>query len=1125
MATYLPNVKDYVPELKAYTPDFKFLSDALDQRQDRYNKTTKQLNNLYGDVVYADLSREDNQALRDSYAKKLAPKIQQISGLDFSLAQNVQAAKGLFKPFYEDEKLVRDIVYTKTYKDQMGLANSYKNAASDEQRKRYWDDGVQYMNYMMEDFQNKSRSESMSVPLPQYFENPNLYEKAMEVLNTGGPDGKGFKSTQTYVDQTGQFIVTQENGIALLSKPTGKQIANPNFDANKKVSTSNPKMIEEMYNPAANLINETITDDPTIVQGYQIKAYNNARKFYEEEAKKSGLPVDQFKRQWVQMQLGQFDTESKETLEKENVELNNTRSELASWDSYVKEAPLIEGSEEYQKWFYAMTKGETIEQGINKLEQKRNNILNGIDSEDLDALLNRGYAAYIANTLGKDIFTAARDYADLTSQHSFEESKIYLEKLRARNNKELELFKRRLDLEEQIAKDLEEIERNSFRPNPIPGDARENITSRGNQIERNEAGELKVHKEINTRKIQTLATFYRVMADDLNTQTNLDNMAGYLLTDANRRTGEVKSSGIFLPNEAGTALQFYQWDQAVEVLNNNQQILDYHFNKIKQIQEDPDLAASYKKEINNNVRSTVGILIDDINLRNEKLTVIKDIENKVYKNVLSTIPVDDLRTGLGQENLSDWNIMLFDDNGYMIPTETLYKNKVQEIVTNIQNLAPKSLPSDAEIYSKIYDPQTNNIITIDQGIPGALLTTKEAQDAMRSLPMDPSRMNPMMIQKVLGQAVRAKMVKDAAQSVNQDAGAFLVRYYQPTSDGTFKFGYEGSDENKYPIDIANEVLEYGSFKQIIDKVKNQMAIEMDKETAIPFETTFDFDSFYYGNQTDGDMSIAPIIPFRYDAGTKDKYVNQQLDLFFSAIDNMPDNQIFMTEGDAGAEFSMKISENDRRTAELVLNEIRADRNWKPGGGAETKGTPGYRIEYSGYGGGEAADGKYAMYKFILDGDYAKRIASNIDVNFGDGDVKIKDQTITVFLNKELFSNPLDPERQNFSMIKSLINDPVNQGTATLDVPNGGQIKFEMQNGVVYQKYATYSFDGKNMVLGDFSPIQPLVTTDGAPITESNIDRFYIDQKKKLEQLASQNLLLQKQTKLEQSPSDEDDEEN
>ena len=110
MATYLPNVKDYIPNVKAYTPDFKFLSDSLDQRQDRYNKTTKQLNNLYGDVVYADLSREDNQSVRDEYAKLLAPKIQQISGLDFSLAQNVQAAKGLFKPFYEDEKDVMNTI-------------------------------------------------------------------------------------------------------------------------------------------------------------------------------------------------------------------------------------------------------------------------------------------------------------------------------------------------------------------------------------------------------------------------------------------------------------------------------------------------------------------------------------------------------------------------------------------------------------------------------------------------------------------------------------------------------------------------------------------------------------------------------------------------------------------------------------------------------------------------------------------------------------------------------------------------------------------------------------------------------------------------------------------------------
>ena len=149
MSTYLPNVKDYIPEVKAYTPDFKFLSDSLDSRQDRYNNTTKALNNLYGEVVYADLSREDNRAIREAYAEQIAPKIQQISGLDFSLLQNVQAAKGLFKPFYEDEMIVRDIVFTKAYQDQMKYANSLKNAATSEERTRYWEDGIKFMNYQL----------------------------------------------------------------------------------------------------------------------------------------------------------------------------------------------------------------------------------------------------------------------------------------------------------------------------------------------------------------------------------------------------------------------------------------------------------------------------------------------------------------------------------------------------------------------------------------------------------------------------------------------------------------------------------------------------------------------------------------------------------------------------------------------------------------------------------------------------------------------------------------------------------------------------------------------------------------------------------------------------------------
>jgi len=310
-------------------------------------------------------------------------------------------------------------------------------------------------------------------------------------------------------------------------------------------------------------------------------------------------------------------------------------------------------------------------------------------------------------------------------------------------------------------------------------------------------------------------------------------------------------------------------------------------------------------------------------------------------------------------------------------------------------------------------------------------------------------------------------------------------------------------------------------------MKAEMSKVMDSETAIPFETTFDFNSFYYGNPTEGDIAIAPVIPFRYDAGTKDRIVNKELDKFFGAIDNMPDNQVFMTEGDAGAAFSMEYSENDRRTAELVLEAIRADRNYKPGGGAESSGTPGYRIEYSSVGGGEEAGGKYAMYKFILDPDYAKKIASNIDVNFGDGSTKIKDQTITVFLNKDLFTNvDFDPEAQYRSYVKTLILDPTNQGTASLLVPNGGQVNFEMNQGIVYAKTARYRYDVNtgNMVLDDFITTPMIDNTTGAPYSDQGIDKVYNQLQEQLQQFATENLQAQKNHKLTQGSADESENE-
>ena len=116
MATYIKGVNSYLPDIQPFTPDYKFLSAVLDTRTSKYDANFQAANDLYNKVVYADLSREDNKQKRDQFSETIAPQIEKISGMDLSIQQNVDAAKSVFAPFYQDDEIVKDVVYTSQYK-------------------------------------------------------------------------------------------------------------------------------------------------------------------------------------------------------------------------------------------------------------------------------------------------------------------------------------------------------------------------------------------------------------------------------------------------------------------------------------------------------------------------------------------------------------------------------------------------------------------------------------------------------------------------------------------------------------------------------------------------------------------------------------------------------------------------------------------------------------------------------------------------------------------------------------------------------------------------------------------------------------------------------------------------
>ena len=98
------------------------------------------------------LSREDNLETRNQYANTLSNGLKQVSGIDLSLQQNVDIAKGLFKPFFDDKKVVKDMAFTKLYSKEMQQANSYMTSASEEMRDEYWQVGVEDLKYQMQDY-------------------------------------------------------------------------------------------------------------------------------------------------------------------------------------------------------------------------------------------------------------------------------------------------------------------------------------------------------------------------------------------------------------------------------------------------------------------------------------------------------------------------------------------------------------------------------------------------------------------------------------------------------------------------------------------------------------------------------------------------------------------------------------------------------------------------------------------------------------------------------------------------------------------------------------------------------------------------------------------------------------
>ena len=422
MATYVPGSKQYLPDIKPFTPDYKFLSAALNVREDRYNSNWQATNDVYNKVVYADLSREDNKEQRDQYADNIAPALEKISGMDLSLAQNVQSAKAVFAPFFENKLIVKDMLKTANYQKQMSYAKRLEQSVDFDQRDMFWDDGVKELQYRMQDFIEMSPEDALNAKMYTYTPDADLGKMAEKMLGEMKPPLK------IKYDHFGQNPDGSINGDWIITTTNGEVVTGPALAA----------------------IEERLGDDPRVKNAYRTQAYVTGRDFAAEGMAEGAFQtVQEGQQAWATETISRIEANNNRNINSGTKKLAKQQQSTVRWGNYQQINGIIPESNTeklMQKNLNAYESTKAILQRQLKVKD-----VAALSSPDLESTLNRAYQLLQMTNMRSDMVKAAEAFSMRDMESTMRETKAAGDRRKFKFDSALEdrRSKNRFDLQAQ----------------------------------------------------------------------------------------------------------------------------------------------------------------------------------------------------------------------------------------------------------------------------------------------------------------------------------------------------------------------------------------------------------------------------------------------------------------------------------------------------------------------------------------------------------------------------------------------------------------------------------------------------------------------------------------------------
>lgn len=382
MATYLSGLTDYIPQFQPFTPDLNIYQSVMQQKQSQYDSAYNSINKIYGKYFYAPLSHSENQKTRDEVMKTIDFDLKRISSLDLSLEQNVNVAAQVFKPFYENQYLMKDMAFTKNYMTERGRAENLKLSTDVEQRKQYWDKGLRALDYQVEEFKNSSLESTLGFSNPTYTNYVSVMDKALKLAKEAD-----LNIETVNFSPDGKFIIKTKNG-------------------------------ENLKEPLSRLFEANLASDPAIQEVYKTQAYVDRKDYAKTNSAMFGGDENKAELQYLNNAFNMFKDQKLrqyQNIQDENLVYNNKIKTI--------EKQIAEGnkSQTLKKQLQDLKYNKSINDQI--LERAKNDMESiTTDSEkvsedgmipygDINTLRYKVDNAIASSLLAKDLGEAAQVYA------------------------------------------------------------------------------------------------------------------------------------------------------------------------------------------------------------------------------------------------------------------------------------------------------------------------------------------------------------------------------------------------------------------------------------------------------------------------------------------------------------------------------------------------------------------------------------------------------------------------------------------------------------------------------------------------------------------------------------------